>query len=152
MNRSYLICTFVIIFFCPLILLSQDVKAPVVSSDKEFITLDGKEVLVRSEYKNVLGEINLDTEARFMRKVGKRVNISELSRASAFEITLGICVDQRGKVISSVVKSFKGKNDKEFIRECQAKIFEYLFTEDYNAPKLDCGVYTFNINPIMSPR
>jgi hypothetical protein len=146
MNKSYLIGIFVFISISPFILLSQTGDTSLASSGLEYITLDDKEVMVRSGYTELHKEINLNPVNSFARRVVKRAHISELTRSYAFEISWSICVDQSGKVISSVVKSIKGTDEKELIHKCQAKIFDYLFTQDNNAPKLDCGVFTLKIS------
>ena len=77
------------------------------------------------------------------RKVIYRENIAGVAKESG-KITLDICIDRQGRVISVAYDPVNTTiTDNEIIRQASYLAARYRFETKYNGPKRECGKLTF---------
>lgn len=89
------------------------------------------------------GGDGLEGDGIITRKVIYRENIAGVARFNG-RITLDICIDRQGRVISVAYDPDKTTiTDPEVIRQASHLAARYRFEAKYNAPKRECGQLTF---------
>ncbi len=89
------------------------------------------------------GGDGLEGDGIITRKVTYRENIAGVAKVNG-RITLDICIDRQGRVISVAFDPEKTTiTDSEIIRQASHLAARYRFEAKYNAPKRECGQLTF---------
>ncbi len=97
--------------------------------------------------------VNFDETGPLRRAICKRANIFDLAREYVQSISFDMCINQKGAVTYIKYNSRLSKTkDRNFVLEATKKMQQYEFCPNMNAPRKECGTFTFNIEGIINKK